>query len=300
VKIKITAIYVEADLPLRADTIHDQHQIAKTLQPSLSLKLSPWQESMKKTVVHAMMGLLLSIAAGAQVEANPGRPTVSTPATLTPVGYFQFESGLLNALHSGEFSRRFGFTEVVKFAPVERLQLLVQTEPMVRSHIETGIDRRPGEVFLGLQGVVARGEGRRPTVSLSYFRRAYASPAPELDIGTNRQSALLLVSFDAAGFHVDTNGIVTEQIDEPRHRAQFGQTLSISHPVAHHLGISGEIWHFTQPFLRSNAIGALFATSYTLKKNLVLDAGFNRGLTATSTHWEAFVGFTYLVPKKLW
>ena len=28
-----------------------------------------------------------------QPEANPGRPTVSTPATLTPVGYLQFESG---------------------------------------------------------------------------------------------------------------------------------------------------------------------------------------------------------------
>ncbi len=31
------------------------------------------------------------------VEANPGRPTVATPATLTPVGYFQFESGVLGA-----------------------------------------------------------------------------------------------------------------------------------------------------------------------------------------------------------
>jgi hypothetical protein len=30
-------------------------------------------------------------------EANPGRPTVSTPATLTPVGYLQFENGGLYA-----------------------------------------------------------------------------------------------------------------------------------------------------------------------------------------------------------
>ena len=29
--------------------------------------------------------------------ANPGRPTVSTPATLTPVGYLQFENGGLFA-----------------------------------------------------------------------------------------------------------------------------------------------------------------------------------------------------------
>ncbi|HEV2988719.1 MAG TPA: hypothetical protein VG759_09765 [Candidatus Angelobacter sp.] len=254
---------------------------------------------MKKTLVQTALALLFSIAVWGQVEANPGRPTVSTPATLTPVGYFQFESGLLNAVHSGEFSRRLGFTEVVKFAPIKRLQLLVQTEPLVHSHIETGIDRHPGEVFLGLQGVIVQGEGNRPTVALSYFRRAYASPAPELDIGTNRQSALLLVSFDAGGFHFDTNGIVTEQIEEPVHRAQFGQTLSISHPVAPRVGVSGEVWHFTQPLVHSNAIGALFATSYAWKKNLVFDGGFNRGLTTGSTRWEVFVGFTYLVPKKV-
>lgn len=254
---------------------------------------------MRRIALCAALGVACSISAWAQVEANPGRPTVSTPATLTPAGYFQFESGLLDAVHSGEFSRRLGFTEVVKFAPIKRLQFLVQTEPLVHSHVETGIDRHPGEVFLGLQGVVIPGEGHKPTVSLSYFRRVYASPAPELDIGTNRQSGLLLVSFDVREFHFDTNAIVTEQIEQPRHRAQFGQTLSISHPVVPHLGISGEIWHFTQPLVRSNAIGALLAVSYNVQKNLVLDGGFNRGLTTSSTHFETFVGFTYLIPKKL-
>jgi hypothetical protein len=29
------------------------------------------------------------------------------------------------------------------------------------------------------------------------------------------------------------------------------------------------------------------------------DGGFNRGLTSTSTEWEAFVGFTYLLPYKI-
>jgi hypothetical protein len=30
--------------------------------------------------------------------------------------------------------------------------------------------------------------------------------------------------------------------------------------------------------------------SYAARKTLVLDGGFNRGLTGTSTRWEAFVG----------
>ncbi len=40
-----------------------------------------------------------------ELEANPGRPTVSTPATLTPVGYLQFETGGLGASHSPSTKR---------------------------------------------------------------------------------------------------------------------------------------------------------------------------------------------------
>jgi hypothetical protein len=47
-------------------------------------------------------------------DANPGRPTVSTPATLTPVGYLQFENGALIAEDSTEFSKRIGIGQVTK------------------------------------------------------------------------------------------------------------------------------------------------------------------------------------------
>ena len=57
-------------------------------------------------------------------EANPGRPTVSTPATLTPTGYLQFETGVLGANHSPEFSSRYGFNEVVKLSVAPRLELM--------------------------------------------------------------------------------------------------------------------------------------------------------------------------------
>jgi hypothetical protein len=239
---------------------------------------------------------------GSPAEANPGRPTVSTPATLSPVGYLQFETGTLGAEKSDQFSNRTGLEAVMKLSITRRIELIAQTEPMVYSDLGDRTDARPGEVFAGFQAVIHHGEGLRPTVSVSYFRRLYASPAPELDIGTNRQSALLLASFEVRKFHVDTNGIVTEQIsDDGRvHRAQFGQTLSISHPLAGHLSMSGEIWHFSKPLTRSNAVGLLLAPSYTVNRLLVLDAGMNRGLTAASTRWEIFLGMTYLLPKRLW
>jgi hypothetical protein len=152
---------------------------------------------------------------------------------------------------------------------------------------------------LGAQGVVYSGEGARPTVALSYFHEVYDGDTPDLDIGSAKNSALLLFSADARGFHYDTNFLFNEVEDPTVRRAQFGQTLSVSHALRGKFGLSGEIWRFTQPFLRSNAVGNLWALNYNWKKNLVLDAGFDRGLTSTSTQWEVFTGFTYLLPHRL-
>jgi hypothetical protein len=235
-----------------------------------------------------------------EVAANPARPTISTPATLTPVGYLQFESGLLSAWHSPEFSSQSSFNEVSKIAVTQRLQLLASTEPFARSEVDGKPENGIGDVALGLQGVVYQGQGPRPTIAVSYFGRVYAGDAPDLDLGSFRNSLTLLFSADVKGFHYDTNYLFNEVVDGSVRRAQFAQTLSVSHPVAGKFTLSGEIWHFTQPFLRSNAVGNLWALSYAARPNLVLDAGFDRGLTNTSTRWELFAGFTYLLPHRLW
>jgi hypothetical protein len=232
-------------------------------------------------------------------EANPGRPTVSTPATLTPVGYLQFETGALFAEDSTEFSKRVGIGQVTKLSVLPRLELFLQSEPLAISQSKDQTAVHEGEVFAGVQSVLFSGDESRPTVSISYVRRVHSSVAPELDLGTFRQSALILLSEDLHGFHFDTNGILTEQVQGHLRRAQFGQTLSISHSLGK-FTISGEVWHFSQPFEKANTVGNLWAVSRALRKNLVVDAGFNRGLTKTSTRWEAFVGFTYLLPHRLW
>ena len=73
-------------------------------------------------------------------EANPARPTVSTPATLTPVGYLQFETGSLGAVTSPEFGTRIGINQVTKLTVLPRLEFLVQTEPYVHSSNGKGED----------------------------------------------------------------------------------------------------------------------------------------------------------------
>jgi hypothetical protein len=231
--------------------------------------------------------------------ANPGRPTVATPATLTPVGYFQFETGVLAAWNSPGLSSQENLNEVIKFSVSRWIELLVAAEPYAHSHASDGPTNGSGDVDLGIQGIIHHGEGANPTIALSYFGRVYSGDAPDLDIGSFRNSGLILVSADVKGFHYDTNYFFNEVVDGAVRRAQFGQTLSVSHSLYKKLGISGEIWHFTQPFLRSNTVGNLWALNYNVRKNLVLDGGFNRGLTSTSTRWETFAGFTYLLPHKV-
>src|ERR1700720_3929104 len=82
-------------------------------------------------------------------DANPARPTVSTPATLTPVGYLQFENGVLYATDSPEFSKRLGINQVTKLSINERMEALALFEPFTHSTGAEVSGNRPGEVFAG-------------------------------------------------------------------------------------------------------------------------------------------------------
>jgi hypothetical protein len=87
-------------------------------------------------------------------EANPGRPTVSTPATLTPVGYLQFENGAFFAENSTEFSKRTGIGHVTKLSILPRLELFLQSEPLAISQSKDQTAVHEGEVFVGVQSVL--------------------------------------------------------------------------------------------------------------------------------------------------
>jgi len=231
--------------------------------------------------------------------ANPGRPTVSTPATITPAGYFQFETGVMGAWTSPEFSSQFNVNEVINFSVSRWLELVAAAVPYEHAVSDGQTFNGTGGFGLGAQAVVHHGEGANPTVAVAYLGTVVDGNTPNLDIGSFRHAAVLLISADLKGFHVDNNYVFDMDEQAGVRRAEYGQTLSVSHALGRGFGLSGEIWHFTQPFLNSNCVGTLWAVNYNAKKNLVFDAGFNRGLTSTSTRWEVFAGFTYLLPRKV-
>jgi hypothetical protein len=275
-------------------------------------------------------------APDAPPSANPARPTVTNPATLTPVGYLQFEQGYLGSINSPETASQYGVNQVTKLTVYPRLMLAVSAQPFAASVDNAGgpTSRDAGAVQVGFQAVLftptlapppaktpdAAPEAQKspvPTVAVGYYHTVYGGTAPDIDLGSATNTAVVLFSGDVGGFHYDTNYIVNEQDGDSNvgthtvRRAQFAQTLSVNHSMFNpNLQLSVELYHFAQPLVdataagravaRANLVDLLVAPSYQVRPNLIIDGGFSRGLTSTSTRWQSFAGFTYVLPRRLW
>ena len=249
--------------------------------------------------------------------ADPARPTVTNPAHIPPPGYLQFEQGFLQANHSQGVDSQTSIVQTTKLALNHYVMVQVADQPFAHT-AQPPSTNDTGDLIAGAQVLFndrEEGHDNKPTIALSYNRRMRSGTSPNLDIGGFSQGITLLASGTNFGIHYDTNYLVNEQDASgtgarDAHRAQYGQTLSLTRQINTPFSISAELWHFTQPTVfttrdgapiaRANAVGLLFAGGYTVRPNLVLDAGFERGLTSTSTAWQGFAGFTYLLPHRLW
>ena len=253
--------------------------------------------------------------------ANPARPTVTIPAALPPTGYLQIEQGFVRAGDSpGGVTGQTGINQVTKIAVTGHLTVQLLSQPYAYSSVLDGSGRTvstsdPGDLQVGIQGVVRRSQGAVPTVSAGFIRRVRAGTSASLDVGEYSQSALVLLGGDLRdGFHYDSNLLWNEINDGAVRRGQMGQTLAVTHglfPKATKQRLSGivELSHFTQPLVkasrnggsvaRANAVDLLFAGTWTARPNLIFDASMERGLTSTSTAWQGGLGVSYLLPWRL-
>lgn len=281
----------------------------------------------------------VSCALGQAPTANPARPTLTNPATLPPVGYLQLEQGYLGSFDSPVTDSQHGVNFVAKTAVHPRLMLELQMQPWARSR-EVGKSTSEngfGDVLVGGQAIlynaprssdeVVKDDVHRhtyvrsamPTIAIGYLGRVHNGTTTDIDLGSQSQTALILLSGHAPGIdvHYDSNLIVSEQSGDSTdashtiRRAQFGETFSIDRELlTENLQLSLEVYHFSQPLLHATSTGqtvaradlldGLFALSYSVRPNLVLDGGFAHGFTSTSTRWQSFAGFTYVLPKRLW
>ena len=254
-------------------------------------------------------------------QASPARPTVTMPAHIPPTGYLQFEQGFNQANDSPSGTNaQFALSQTTKIALTTRFLVQFITQPYTYNRLASSpsdsTSNDPGDLQLGVQGIVHKGVGSNPVVAVGYVRRVRAGTSADLDLGSYSQSALVLVSGElGAGYHYDSNVVFNEQNSGAVRRGQFSQTLAVSHPLFEKatggkLGGVVELSHFTQPFVsssvegrsvtRANSADLIFAVVYSVRPNFVLDAAFEHGLTSTSTQWQGSFGFTYLLPHRLW
>ncbi len=255
-------------------------------------------------------------------QANPARPTVTIPAHIPPTGYLQFEQGFIHAGSSpAGVAGQYALTQTTKLSLTTRLLAQFIIEPYARSsYLTTGQPASqssdPGDLDAGVQVVAVKSVRILPTASVAYIRRVRTGTSANLDLGDASNSVLLLLGGDTpGGFHYDSNTLFNEQSDDRVRRAQFGQTLAVSHPIPgralqQKLGAVVELSHFTQPLVsndragtqvrRANAVDLLFVATYTFHPNLILDVSFDEGLTSTSTAHQVLVGVSYVLPRRLW
>jgi hypothetical protein len=255
-------------------------------------------------------------------EASPSRPTVTGPAHIPPTGYLQFEQGFNRADTSpAGVSAQSALNQTTKIALTTRLLVQFISQPYTYN-VATNqpATNAPGDLDLGAQYILHKEVGALPVVAVGYIRRVRAGASSNLDVGDFSQSALLLMSGDLPhGFHYDSNLILNDLSSDQNsasaphtiRRGQFAQTVALSHPLFAHATASrltgvAELSHFAQPFVttpsasRASTLGLLFAATFTLRPNIVLDAAFDHGLTSTSTQWQGAFGLTWLLPHRLW
>ncbi len=162
----------------------------------------------------------------------------------------------------------------------------------------TGTHRTFGDNWLGPQFRFYHQTKRVPSLAVSYAAKIpSASTEDGLGSGYVDHQFTLLASKDISQVHFDFNasqfliGRTQGGFDKNR---QFN--LAFSRVIHGGLQFTGELYGDTQ--LNQSQPGfasSLWALTYTILPRLVIDGGFESGLTAGGPHRHAFAGVTYSI-----
>jgi len=230
--------------------------------------------------------------------ANPNRPTVANPADITQYGVLELEYGWDREWpEAGDHQTSFG--GLLKFGLLCDLELRWTTTSFLSQTDVTGTHRGVGDNWIGPQVRVFKQTRRWPTLALSYALKI-PSANTEDGLGTGRvdHSFTFLASKDIAHFHFDFN--VTHFWIGRQSVTGFDQNdqlnLAFSRTIRRGLGFTGEFYGDTELNRATPSfVSSLWALTYTISQRLVIDGGFEGGLTSGGPHRHVFGGLTYLI-----
>ena len=231
------------------------------------------------------------------IAANPNRPTVSNPAHVTQFGVMELEYGLDRAWPQ-EGIRQTSGNGLLKFGLLCDVELRWNTTSFLSQTDATGTHSTFGDNWLGTEIRFHRQMTLLPTMAFTYsFKIPSASSENGLGTGRVDHSFTFGASETVAHFTFDFN-FTQFLIGQPS--AGFDQNqqmaLAFSHVIHNRLQFAGEFYGQTQ--LNNATPGfasSLWALTYTVAPRLVVDGGFEAGLTAGGPHRHVFGGMTYSI-----
>ena len=232
------------------------------------------------------------------ITANPNRPTVANPADITQYGVLELEYGW-DRLWPEEGVRQASLGGLLKFGLLCDLELRWNTNSFLSQIDSSGTHRSFGDNWLGPQIRFYRQTKRVPTLAAAYaVKIPSASTADGLGSGRVDHAFTLLASKDIARFHFDFN--LSQLLVGRPTAAGFDNNqqmnLAFSHVIRGGLQFTGEFYGDTRLNPATPGFAScLWAFTYTVVPRLVLDAGFEAGLTSGGPHRHVFVGFTYSI-----
>jgi len=237
------------------------------------------------------------------IVANPNRPTVANPADITQYGVLELEYGW-DRVWPDENIHQTSLGGLVKFGLLCDLELRWTTTSFVSQTDPSGTVRGFGDNWLGGQFRIYRQTKLVPTIAFGYaVKIPTASSRDGLGTGQVDHALTVLLSKDVAHFHFDFNAthfwIGQEKVPGLTVRS-FHQNdqlnLAFSRTIRGPLQFTGEFYGDTRldPTTPGFA-SSLWALTYTVTPRLVIDCGFEAGITSGGPHRHAFAGATYSI-----
>jgi hypothetical protein len=232
------------------------------------------------------------------IRANPNRPTVADPADITQYGVLELEYGW-DRTWPEEGVHQTSLGGLLKFGILCDVELRWTTTSFLSQTDVGGTHRGFGDNWIGPQVRIYKQTRRWPTLAFSYSTKI-PSASTEDRLGTGRvdHSLTFLASKDIAGVHFDFNAthfwIARESALGFDHNDELN--LAFSRIIRGRLGFTGEFYGETQLNRTTPSfVSSLWALTYTIHPRLVIDGGFEGGLTSGGPHRHVFAGFTYSI-----
>lgn len=218
-----------------------------------------------------VMPLLLSSVLLGQ-EANPNRPTFSSPATTTAESTVEVELGVQQIRQT---LQTFSQPLLVKYGLSESLELRLGS---------SGTYRTEGHWSSSDSTVGAQ-------YNLGAFGLQYTHKFPTGKSGTLKSddTVNLIFSQDWDKLHMDLNALRTRL---GGYGVQTAKAASFSFAITNRLGIGSEVYQISRTELNPSVVSNLYSITYRASKTLVIDGGIDVGLSKGSQKYSLMLGFT--------